>query len=285
MPVLFYPSKTHDRLNGFAFTPELYTGRVMLNPKYKVTEVLPQTEIICDSGAFQDIDTHIRLTPQMALERQLRFRDRFKHVFEATCIYDQMQGVDEQIVDGKKIKQRGTEESGRKAVLETLRAAEYYASKRSEIGRIVFIAQGINPSQYVQECVLPMLPMMTPDDYFGFGGFCIIGRQSSLKPLFYATLQQTLPYLKERGIRRVHLLGVQVADAVNFAACEVQKYGMELSLDGSSMEINAVFGKVYDGNTAMFRKRWEKEDKMVKYHPNPLAHQNTAQYQKWCLSL
>ena len=69
--MIFYPSKTHDRLNGAPFPVEAINGRAMLNPHYRAT-LAPGTRYIIDSGAFQERDMRNRLQPWTALDRQLR---------------------------------------------------------------------------------------------------------------------------------------------------------------------------------------------------------------------
>ena len=50
-------------------------------------------------------------------------------------------------------------------------------------------------------CVDELLPLMRPGrDWLALGGFCIIGRVPSLKPLFYEVLDACLTRCKARGI-------------------------------------------------------------------------------------
>lgn len=79
--VHFYAAKVHGM-------PEAVTGAVMLNPVYAPSArapwgVLPGTRIISDSTAFQTLRQ--RLTPQAALERQLRLRDQIGLPFEGAA--------------------------------------------------------------------------------------------------------------------------------------------------------------------------------------------------------
>jgi hypothetical protein len=289
--VIFYPSKVGNTLNGRPYRPEWVCGRAMLNPNYGHVRLLRPVPVMCDSGAFQDIDKGVRLLPWTALSRQLAMERAIAvglgqddwH-FEALVIYDQMLGVDEQIVNGQKIKRRGNEETARPAIAETLRAARYYAGQRARIrGRICFVGQGATPRQYVQECVIPMLDVMRPGDWFAFGGFCIIGRVPSLKPLFVETVAAVLPLLKALGITRAHLLGIGVTDMVRYAAEQGRQYGIAMSTDTSAVETRSVHGYVFDGWE--WHKRWEKADKLVNYHPRDLAEANLLFYDAFCRSL
>jgi hypothetical protein len=286
--MLFYPSKVNNGLNRRPYLPELQCGRVMLNPNYPVRLARP-VPAMCDSGAFQDIDKGQRLLPWTALERQLAYERRVSadwpdwH-FEAIVTYDQMLGVDEQVVDGKKIKRRGNEATARPAIAETLRAAAYYSRHRDRVrGALCFAAQGATPRQYVQECVVPLLDLMQPGDWFAFGGFCIIGRVPSLKPVFAETARAALPLLRRKGIRRAHLLGIGVTDMVRLAAELGRAEGVAMSTDTSSIEVNSVLGKVFDG--ARWHVRYTKEQKGTAYHPCDLAHANLLYYDAFCASL
>jgi hypothetical protein len=287
--MLFYPSKVNNGLNRQPYLPERQCGRVMLNPNYPVRLAAP-VPAMCDSGAFQDIDKHQRLLPWTALERQLAFERRVSadlpgdwH-FEAIVTYDQMLGVDEQIVDGKKIKQRGNENTARPAIAETLQAARYYSRQRHRVqGALCFAAQGATPRQYVSECVIPLLDVMAPGDWFAFGGFCIIGRVPSLKPVFAETARAVLPLLRRKGIRRAHLLGIGVTDMVRLAAELGRQEGIVMSTDTSSIEVNSILGKVFDG--ARWHYRYTKAQKGTAYHPCELAHANLLYYDAFCASL
>lgn len=288
MYLLFYPSKTNDRLNARPFNPERIVGRIMVNPHYRV-KVVGDAKVICDSGAFQDIDRVTRLTPEQALEKQLSYENNLRlsdhafNYFESICIYDQMIGVDEQLIDGKKVKMRGTHQTALKAIRETLLAAEYYASRRTSIeGKICFVGQGIDPRQYIDRCIVPMLDLIRPKDFFAFGGFCIIGRVPSLKPVFYQTFQEAMPLLKKAGVARIHLLGVLVSDVVTWATVEAKKYGIAISNDGAGPEMNGgAFGRIWrDGKyEPIGKKKW------IEYHPHDVAIHNIAAYNDWCASL
>jgi hypothetical protein len=290
--MMFYPSKTQDRMWRYPLPVETITGRAMVNPNYPVTLARP-TQAICDSGAFQDIDRCSRLFPYSALDRQLRFQEqiRWRHGdhdwhFEAIVIYDQMLGVDEAVINGQKVKQRGTLESARPAIANTLASAEHYARSRDRIeGAICFVGQGITPEQYTGECVIPQLDLMRPDDWFAFGGFCIIGRQPSLKPLFVQTVDRVFPLLKQKGIRRAHLLGICVADMVEYAAAAGHRYGIVLSNDSSAPEFAAVVnGSVYV-NGRLKKGPYTKADKHINYNPCELALTNIRNYAGWAASL
>lgn len=292
----FYPSLTHDTLNGIDFKPCAINGRIMLNPKYPAYEFDLTALAISDSGAFQEIAE--RLKAVEALRRQLRFRHNIRirrnaphWNFEALCIYDQMGGVDEKIivVNGrkKKIKQRGTYETAQIAIAQTLEAAYIYAINRKHIQcPIMFIGQGINPDQYIDECLKPMLQYIQPGDYFGFGGFCIIGKVPSLKPVFYETFARALPILLDHGIERVHILGVCVVDAIQEAMKIARPYTtLAISSDSASPETNgARFGKGFvDGK---WQPLFENSSaKWIRYHPGQLALENIAAYVKWTKTL
>lgn len=292
--MLFYPSRTRDTLNGYKPVHfERLVGRAMLNPVYPIRHLDPTADSICDSGAFQDLGTRPRLLPRQALERQLRYEEQLRwrtgeHAwhFEAMCIYDEMAGVDEAIVEGRKRKVRGSEETARRAVDATLEAAAYYAAHRGDIaGRVCFVGQGIDPRQYVEECVGPMAGLMRPGDWFGFGGFCIIGRQRTLIPVFKATFPAVLDALIPRGITRYHLLGVCVPEAVTFAAAEAAARGVVVSTDSSAVELASVISGAVYVNGRKKRGPWTKAQKGIDYCPTELAHQNIVAYSEWAYGL
>lgn len=287
----FYPSKNNNRLNAQPFYPDLITGKAMINPFYPVM-VSSLSKILCDSGAFQRNGTtkhkkadtaEIALQRQLGLEATIEERHGREWHYEALVTLDQVLGVDEFIVEGKQVKQRGTEETARPAIKFTLESAEYYASQRSKIrGNIIFACQGATPEQYVNECVTPMLDIMQKGDWLGLGGFCIIGKVPSLKPLFYATLERCIPLAKRKGITRFHILGVTAPDAILIATSIAKRFKVKISTDSSSIEVNSVMGREFDATAGRWVKLYERDQKYVDYHPTDLSHSNIREYNAWC---
>lgn len=289
--MLFYPSKVYNGTKEKPYIPEHITGRVMVNPKYKINNLHTTCGVFCDSGAFQDIDKDVRLTPGDALKRQLTFRDYLRTLtnpsftFEALCIYDQMAGVDEclVVIDGikKKIKIRGSEETAQAAVDETLKAAEYYSKNYTE--RIAYVAQGVNPRQYAA-CTSELLTMARSDDYYAMGGFCIIGRKrKTMLPLFYETCDTVFPMVAQKGISRIHLLGVAIPDAVQYAQRVANAHGLTLSTDSSAPEQQGyVFGRRY---TMTGRPQIYAGAKYIDYDPRELAYDNVRTYNAFAQEL
>mgnify|MGYP006914140212 FL=1 len=288
--MIFYPGKNNNALNTRPFAPESITDCAMVNPHYRV-DLAPGTRYIIDSGAFQERDMLARLQPWQALDRQLRLEAQIEYgghggPAEAIVTYDMLVGVDEALVDGKRKKVRGTEESAAPAVAETLRSARYYATQVPRVrGAIAYAAQGATVAQYLA-CVDALLPLMRPGvDWLAFGGFCIIGRVPSLKPLFYAVLDAALPRCRAAGITRAHLLGVTVADAITVAAGAERRYGVALSTDSTGPEQCAVFGRGYTADGRQTELGLRKQDKFITYHPRDLAHDNIRTYTRWIETL
>jgi hypothetical protein len=247
----------------------------------------------CDSGAFQDVAKQ-RLFPWQALAAQLRFEEQLRwrladqtFHFETVFIYDDPAGVDEAVIDGKKVKTRGTEESAIGAVQGTLEAARYYATQRHLIrGRVGWVGQGINAAQYAS-CVVAMLAFMRPDDVFAFGGFCIWGRMpAQITPLAHGTLRRIIPLVRDiAGIADFHLLGVMYAPAVMWAARTATLLGVSLATDGSGPEQAACIGGRGYRDGCQVDLGWTTADKYKEYHPCDLAMQNIKSYSDWATGL
>lgn len=303
----FYPAKNNDALNTRTFQPELVAGRVMVNPRYPVRGLasvapwwcarceMPHTfpRVRCDSGAFQDVGGR-RLFPWQALAAQLRFEEQLRwwigdptFHFETVFIYDDPAGVDEAMVDGKKIKIRGTAASAALAVASTLDAARHYASQRQHIrGRIGWVGQGIDAEQYAA-CVAAMLPLMRPDDVFAFGGFCILGRMPArMTETFRATLAHVIPLVRDAaGITGFHLLGVMYAPGVIWADTLVRRLGVSLATDGSGPEQAACIGGRGYRDGRQVDLGWRQHHKYKEYHPCDLALENIRSYSDWAAGL
>lgn len=285
----FYPSKTHDVLNSKPFTPETLTHTAMSNPHYARVTFAPDVLVIEDSGAFQERDMKHRLTAEAALDRQLAHRaqiaDKSNHgfQFEAIVTYDMLVGVDEALVDGKRVKQRGTVDTARVAVAETIASARYYAAQRKRIGTgIAFSCQGAEPEQYA-ECAQQLVRLMEAGDIFAFGGFCILGRHKRLLPKFIASLRLVLPMLQTQGVKRAHLLGICWAPALEAAERERAGYDITFTTDSSSLEMNSIMGRVW--RDRQWHKTYSKEDKGVNYHPVDLTMANIERFAAWLKSM
>lgn len=287
--MLFYPSKTHDVLNRKPFFPETMTQTAMANPHYARVTFAPGVKVIEDSGAFQERDMNQRLTAEAALNRQLTHRAQiaaksgYDFQFEAVVTYDMLVGVDEALVEGKRVKQRGTFDTAREAVRETIASAEYYATQRKRIStNIAFSCQGAEPEQYA-ECAQELVSLMEAGDIFAFGGFCILGKHKRLLPKFVTSLRLVLPMLQAQGIKRAHLLGICWAPALEAAEKEGARYGVNFTTDSSSLEMNSIMGRVwYDGQ---WRKMYSKTDKDVNYHPADLTMTNIRRFTDWLKTL
>lgn len=306
----YYPSKDNDRLNRRRFAPETIGGRVMINPRYPIRELQRTVKpwwcarcrlfhtfprVRCDSGAFQDAGRRQgRVMPWTALREQLKLEEQLRwHLgdesfhFEVVFIYDDVIGVDEELIDGVLVKRRGTTETAAPAVRETLLSARYYASQRHRIkGQIGFVGQGVTPEQYLW-CVRVMRQWMRPGDVFGFGGFCIWGRMPKrITPIAHETISRVTPLLKHHGIRQFHLLGVMYAPAIEWAARLARRQRVRFATDGNGPERGAcVGGAVYDAAGRQRHGIYTKEQKYREYHPCDLALQNIKAYHEWAASL
>lgn len=303
----FYPAKNNDALNTRTFQPETIAGRVMVNPRYPVRQLARVApwwcercaalhtfpRVRCDSGAFQDVGKR-RLSPWQALDAQLRYEEQLRwwlgdetFHFEVVFIYDDPAGVDEAVIDGKKIKVRGTEASAAVAVADTIAAARYYATQRGRIrGAIGWVGQGIDAAQYLG-CVEAMLPLMDKADVFAFGGFCILGRMPArMTATFQETTALVAPLVRDAaGIASYHLLGVMYAPGVEHASALAARLGVALATDGSGPEQAAcIAGRGYK-NGRQVDLGWRPSHKYKEYHPCDLALANIRSYSGWASGL
>lgn len=262
----------------------------MLNPHYPNVSACEGSRLVSDSGAFQLKDLTKRLDPDEALNRQLRLRDRVGRPFEAIVTYDCLLGVDEAVVNGKRVKRRGTDETAAPAVEATIRGAEAYAKRRGDIGtKVAWAAQGASTAQYLQ-CVREVLQFAQPGDWLALGGFCIVGMQPSLKPLLYAAARGAIPLAREAGCSCVHILGVGAWDCLLELRTVERESGIPFRIDTSSIEVNSIMGKVWHTDHLLtgrspWRKVYAKEDKYVRYHPCDLAHENIVRFNTWLTNL
>lgn len=267
----FYVSKCHDTLNGKEYSPETVTPYLCLNPYYNASlKKHSHVSYILDSGAFQDVKTENRLTPQAALQRQLDFEKKVGRKAEAIVSYDRL--VDEQIEDGVQFKERVSESLGKEYVEETIESAKYLVSQRNRLkGRkLVLSCQGATAPQYMG-CLKAILDIASPEDIIGFGGFCILSKSVKYETEFYEVVNKGFPLIHDYGNSRVHIFGMGVFRVLVQAELYARKTGIECSYDTSSPELNSVFGKSFNPVEGQMATVFSKVHKMDGYVPANLA--------------
>lgn len=276
----FFVSKNHNNLNRKPFSPEVETPRICLNPKYGVRLERParSLEILLDSGAFQDINDHKRLSFDAALQRQLNFEERVGFRSKYLVSYDRI--VDETFnEDGRRVKLRVDGRTARKYVDQTIDAAKHLADQRHELKprRLVLSNQGVSPGQYTR-CVKEVLTFSERGDVIGLGGQCIVGQRPGYSRDYFAVLKNILPMIRRRGIRRLHVFGLGTFPVLVKTQALCWKFGVVPSYDTSALEINARWGKVVAppnvGDwlpTLHVTRVFGEEDKFDLFHPRDLA--------------
>lgn len=194
---------------------------------------------LLDSGAFTDSPAG-RLTPDAALGRQLRWEERagakWGQPWQAHALVSYDLLIDETWTpDGERHKRRWTVQAAERAVRETVDAAGYLARQRETLAprRLVLACQGVDPIQYA-ECAAGVLAHAQPGDWFGLGGWCILGRHTRLLPTFWTTLYSVLPLVAWAGVRHVHIFGVMWQRALGGLLWLADQHGLAVSTDSSA---------------------------------------------------
>lgn len=193
---------------------------------------------ILDSGAFTDRRQR-RLTPDQALERQLRWEQRAIEKWEfpwqahALVSYDLL--IDETWIQGQREQRRWSVQATEVAVQETILAAHFLASQRERLSPriLVLTAQGVDALQYA-ECSAEVLRVAQSVDWFGFGGWCPLGRRTTLLPEFWRTLRLVLPMVAKAGVRHVHIFGVLYLPALGGLVYLADQHGLSVSTDSTA---------------------------------------------------
>jgi|GEM_PF-2273558 len=214
-----------------------------------------ECDLLLDSGAFTDVLTGSRTTPEESLNRQLNFLN-LSTPFQKTYLVSYDLLIDEKYIAGERKKQRWTVEEAWTAVEETIKAAKYLNSRRDSLDGFTLIqsCQGVDADQYLK-CVEQILPFCQKNDVIGLGGWCILGRQKSYLPTFWETINQAIPVIAEAGIKKVHIFGCTWYKPVAgfplpplqglLALCD--KYHLKVSTDSRSLIGNALWKK--EGNS------------------------------------
>ena len=150
--------------------------------------------------------------------------------------------IDEVWVAGKRQKQRWSVADANSAVQATIEAAAYLATQRERLDprKLILSCQGVDSIQYL-ECVQEVLKVATPSDWIGLGGWCILGRQKSWMPEFWATLHAILPIISAANIKHVHLFGVLYLPALGGLLWLADHYGLTVSTDSTRPVLEATW--------------------------------------------
>lgn len=206
------------------------------------------SEVLYDSCAFTDVLTQSRITPELALDRQLVTLRQLPSMLRLLLVsYDLL--IDEKHINGTRVKQRWSVEEGEEAVKATVKAAKYLDSQRYRLDgyELVMSCQGVDAAQY-QKCVSEVLAYCQPNDVLGLGGWCILGRQKSYLPTFWEAMRRSLPLIAEAGLKKVHIFGVTwykptqgFIPPLPVLLYECDRFGLSLSTDGTSPIGNALW--------------------------------------------
>lgn len=203
---------------------------------------LPDTLILQDSGAFSDKPEE-RLEPAHALERQIWHAEKCTYASQviARASYDCLL-IDEIWGNGVRRKERWPEEAGWFAVQRSVGAANYLARHRGNIPAVLS-AQGVSPEQYLA-CVQQLVPLLSPGDILGFGGWCIVGKMPRrMMPLFRRAMHLVFPFIGREGVKKVHVWGMLYPPALGELCYLCDEYGLELSTDNAGVSVNpAAYG-------------------------------------------
>jgi hypothetical protein len=223
----------------FACVSPVYGSSIATKRENRVM-VPNATTIMQDSGAFCDGPGE-RLDFQDAFQRQGEHATKFGYADQVTHLasYDLL--IDEKWQNGVRYKERWTEWAARKAMEETIAAADWMRCHYTD--PVVLSAQGVTAQQYL-ECVKAIVPMICNCDILGLGGWCIIGKMpTQMMPVFRETIKLIVPYAAQREIRRLHIWGVIYAPALGELLWMCDQYGLKLSTDSAGPQQRPAFGE------------------------------------------
>lgn len=219
-----------DDLKGDRMFTAAHTAKKNIQPSQVVG--------LLDSGAFSD-PPHKRLTPDGALDRQMRWEQRasmaWGECFRAAGLVSYDLLIDEKWIAGEKHKRRWTIAEGDQAITETVAAAHYLASQRSQVEprRLILSCQGVDAYQYA-ECTAEVLKCAKPHDWIGLGGWCIIGMKQAWMPTFWQTIRTILPQIKAAGVNHIHIFGVLFLKALGGLSWLADQHGLTVSTDSTA---------------------------------------------------
>lgn len=255
-------------------------------PKSRFTaDEVPYVVGLLDSGAFSDAPCD-RLDPAGSLERQLKWETNASRLWgapwraEALVSYDLL--IDEKWTGGARKKQRWGVAEAERAVRVTVDAAAFLSSQRRRLSprRLVLACQGVDMVQYA-ECAAGVLSHATPADWFGLGGWCIIGWHRTWMPTFWAAMRRTLPLVASAGLSRVHIFGVLYQPALGGLLWLCDQFGLSLSTDSSGPVLQVTwkdrvkagaYAPTWEENVAAHVRRLEGMRGSEHYREPPRPH-------------
>lgn len=258
-------------------------------------ERVPEVVGLLDSGAFSD-PPEKRLTPDAAVERQLRWEGRAERFWgrpwqaQGFVSYDLL--IDEKWVGGSRVKQRWGVDDADMAVRVTVDAAAYLSSQRERLAprQLVLAVQGVDAIQYA-ECAAGVLEYATPDDWIGLGGWCILGWFRSWLPVFWAAMRRTLPMIAAAGVRHVHIFGVMYRPVLGGLLWLADREGLTVSTDSSGPILGptwknskraGVLADTWEENVRLWEERLRTLRQSEYYREPPLgrAHRQPTLFER-----
>lgn len=258
MGIRFYCGVNETKWNYYPVSPGDFAcvSPVMGASTKRVKEnviFLPDTvkEVIVDSGAFCDGIGEDRKSFDVALYRQLLHIEKYNYQEKVSHIasYDLL--IDEKWTDNnKRKKDRWSSEEADAATQITIDAVKYISKQRDYIHKrlsndnigLVLSAQGVTKKQYLH-CAEEIAHLMEENDIFGLGGWCILGiKRGKLLPSFREIMLSVIPYVANKGIKKVHIWGMMYPLALGELYHLCGRYNLSLSLDSSGPQKRPIFG-------------------------------------------
>jgi hypothetical protein len=247
--IKLYISKLHNKLYGKPFNVETLDCGICLNPKYRISEITCETNIIIDSGAYQDKTE--RVTYDVALDRQLDYATKLKLETASIAAYDTMKNC--------------------KATVE---ANKYLSSKCHEFNyEPIYILQGPEYSDF-EYCYQETNASTNNISTIGIGGISRIGISSKMQSTVYSFLESYLPIFENNNIHTVHFFGVGSLKIIRSLYDIFRDYNIDISCDTSSYEQKGIFGYKLNTITLRYDHLYTKEDKYINYDPYMMAFYN-----------
>lgn len=311
MPIKLYPGICEQIWNHHPVSPG---KNICVSPVYGTGKtkkenrvfVPPEVEcVIVDSGAFSD-NISERLSFEDALKRQIMHINKYNYWYKVhkLAAYDIL--IDEKWHNGKRTKQRWSEEGAVFAVNETVNASKYLNEKRYAIPNeagIIMSLQGVSVKQYI-DCANKTIPYFNVDtDWIGLGGWCIVGKmRKRMLPVFVETMRELIPMLSENKVKHAHIWGVIFPEALGYLLYLCNQHNIELSTDSVGPQLKPCFGAWGYGDwtnnnysrpdvsiRGLERKRhleitinWLNDFENTQYYkPLPPKQYHMEEYKKW----
>lgn len=242
-------SKTSNTLNGKPIRTTEISKNICISVNYPTVSVNKNNNLLIDSGAYQE--RFFRKSLTFAYQRQIEVINKVGVKPHYLAAYDRIGDYNE-----------------------TIKANNFIVENCDKNIIPILILQGENITE-MEKCYKE-IGIPNREICLGIGGINNAGRDLRIRNKLYKFLDRNIKDIYNRGINKIHFFGIGSISVIYDIYTKYNSVEMLYSFDTAGVEIKSVMGASFED--FKWVKKYSKEDKFVKYHPNDLYHENLIKY-------